>query len=395
MKAKYIPLVAALVSAFAFASAQAQTPAPAASAPTVAYSPANPGPGWYKHLVNLDFVKKQAAIPKVDGVMLIDARPTARKYDIGHIPTAVNIPDTNFDKLAPTMLPKDKATLLVFYCEGYDCMLSHSSAAKAEKLGYTNVRVFAEGFPGWIAGGNLHAVSVAYIKKLIDEKAPMTLIDSRPKARKYDLGHIPTAINIPDTQFDSLAPKMLPADKAAPLYFYCEGVTCVLSNDSALKAIKLGYTNVKVVPEGYPAWEKAYGPGPTASAAAASPGAAATPAAKAPAIEPGKESGSIAVASFERIFKEAPDSVFLIDVRDPKEFEAGTFKGAINMPLNTLEKSLDKLPTGKPIIFFCGKGARSGEAHDMVKLHKPEMKTVFLDADIKWAKDGTFTIKGN
>jgi hypothetical protein len=30
----------------------------------------------------------------------------------------------------------------------------------------------------------------------------------------------------------------------------------------------------------------------------------------------------------------------------------------------------------------------------MVKLYKPEIKTVFLDADIKWAKDGTYTIKG-
>ena len=391
MKTRHLPLVAALLSAFALAQVQAQTATPAAapaSAAAVAYSPANPGPGWYKHLVNLDFVKKQAAIPKIDGVMLIDSRPTARKYDIGHIPTAVNIPDTSFDKLAPTMLPKDKAMLLVFYCEGYDCILSHSSAAKAEALGYTNVRVFAEGFPGWVAGGNLPAVSVAYIKKLIDEKAPMTLIDARPKARKYDLGYIPTAINIPDSQFDSLAPKMLPADKAAPLYFYCDGLACVLSNDSALKAVKLGYTNVKVGPEGYPAWVKAYGPGPTAGAGAA------RGAAKAPAIEAGKEAGSIAVASFERIFKEAPDSVFLIDVRDPKEFDNGTFKGAINMPLSTLEKNLDKLPTGKPIIFFCGAGARSGEAHDLVKLHKPEMKTVFLDADIKWTKDGAYTIKG-
>ena len=391
MKTRHLPLVAALLSAFALAQVQAQTATPAAapaSAAAVAYSPANPGPGWYKHLVNLDFVKKQAAIPKIDGVMLIDSRPTARKYDIGHIPTAVNIPDTSFDKLAPTMLPKDKAMLLVFYCEGYDCILSHSSAAKAEALGYTNVRVFAEGFPGWVAGGNLPAVSVAYIKKLIDEKAPMTLIDARPKARKYDLGYIPTAINIPDSQFDSLAPKMLPADKAAPLYFYCDGLACVLSNDSALKAVKLGYTNVKVVPEGYPAWVKAYGPGPTAAAGAA------PAAAKAPAIEAGKEAGSIAVASFERIFKEAPDSVFLIDVRDPKEFDNGTFKGAINMPLSTLEKNLDKRPTGKPIIFFCGAGARSGEAHDLVKLHKPEMKTVFLDADIKWTKDGAYTIKG-
>ena len=73
----------------------------------------------------------------------------------------------------------------------------------------------------------------------------------------------------------------------------------------------------------------------------------------------------------------------------------GTFKGAINMPVSSLEKNIDKLPTDKPIIFFCGAGARSGEAHDMVKLYKPELKTVFLDAAIKWAKDGSYTIKGS
>jgi len=388
MKAKCIPLLVALLSALAFAPVQGQTNTPAApSTPAAAYSPANPGPGWFNKLVDLDFVKKQAAIPKVEGVMLIDARPAVRKYDLGHIPTAVNIPDTQFDKLAPTVLPQDKSMLLVFYCEGYDCILSHNSAHKAEKLGYTNVRVFAEGFPGWIAGGNMHAVSVAHIKKLIDEKAPITLVDSRPKPRKYDLGHIPGAISLPDSQFDSLAARTLPADKTAALYFYCEGLTCVLSNNSALKAIKLGYTNVKVVPEGYPAWEKAYGAGPTAAGAAATP--------KAPVIEAGKESGSISVASFERIYKEAPDSVNLVDVREPAEMATGTFKGAINIPVSTLEKNLDKLPKDKPIVFFCGAGSRSGEAFDMVKLYKPEIKTVFLDASIKWSKDGSYTIKGN
>ena len=392
MKFKRVPLLAALLSALTIVAVQAQpatpaTAAVAASGPAAGFSPANPGPGWFNKLVDLDFVKKQAAIPKVEGVMLIDARPAVRKYDLGHIPTAINIPDTQFDKLAPTLLPQDKSMLLVFYCEGYDCILSHNSAHKAEKLGYTNVRVFAEGFPGWIAGGNLHAVSPAHIKKLIDEKAPITLVDARPKERKYDLGHIPGAISLPDSQFDKLAPSVLPADKAAALYFYCEGLTCVLSNNSALKAIKLGYTNVKVVPEGYPAWEKAYGAGPTAAGATAAP--------KAPVIEAGKESGTISVASFERIFKEAPDSVYFIDVRDPAEVATGTFKGALNMPVSTLEKNIDKLPKDKPIIFFCGAGSRSGEAFDMVKLYKPEIKPVFLDAAIKWSKDGSYSIKGN
>ncbi len=389
MKFKHVTLLVALFAAIAVGPVHAQTVAPAAAASAEApkYSPENPAPGWYNKLVKLDFVEKQAVLPKIDGVLLVDSRPGARKYDLGHIPTAINIPDTSFDKLAPALLPADKATLLVFYCEGYDCMLSHNSAHKAEKLGYTNVRVFAEGFPGWIAAGNLHAVSVAHLKKLMDEKNPMTLVDSRPKERKYDLGHIPGAISLPDSQFDKLAAERLPKDKAAALFFYCEGLSCRLSNDSALKAIKLGYNNVKVVPEGYPAWEKAFGAGPTASGGAAAP--------KAPAIEAGKESGTISVASFERIYKDAPTSVHLIDVREPAEVATGTFKGAINMPVSTLEKNIDKLPTDKPIIFFCGAGARSGEAHDMVKLYKPEIKTVFLDAAIKWAKDGTYTLKAN
>jgi len=339
---------------------------------------------WYPKRVDLAFVKTYAVVPKRDDVTIVDSRPAARKYDLGHIPTAVNIPDTAFDKLAPDLLPKDKAQLLVFYCDGPECILSHNSAFKAEKLGYTNVRVFAEGFPEWIKGGGLHAVSPAFIKKQIDEKAAMTLIDARPKDRKYDKGHIPGAISLPDTQFDKLAPELLPKDKAAALYFYCEGLACVLSNDSASKAMKLGYTNVKVVPEGYPGWEKAYGPGPTAGAAPAA-------AAKAPAMVAGKEAGSITTESFERIYKEAPTTVHLIDVRSPAEHAAGTFKGAINMPLDTLEKNMAKLPADKPIIFFCGAGSRSGEAYDLVKLHRPELKTAFLDTTIKFTKDGTHT----
>jgi len=198
-------------------------------------------------------------LPKPEDVLIVDSRPTARKYDPGHIPTALNIPDSQFDKLVD-LLPKDKGSLLIFYCDGPECMLSHNSAFRAsafraEKLGYSNIRVYADGYPDWLKKGHIAAVSVPYIKKLIDDKAPLTLIDSRPKERKFDKGHIPGAISIPDLQFDKLVDR-LPADKAAPLYFYCEGLSCKLSSDSAAKAVKLGYTAVKVVPEGYPAWEK-------------------------------------------------------------------------------------------------------------------------------------------
>jgi len=152
----------------------------------------------------------------------------------------------------------------------------------------------------------------------------------------------------------------------------------VLSVKSADKARKLGYTNVKTFVEGYPEWVKLYGE-------AAAPAAA--------SIEAGKEKGSITVASFERIMKENPDSLLLVDVRDAKEFKAGTIKGAINIPIGDLEKTIGTLPKDKPIVFLCGTGARSGEAHDTAKLLRSELPTYFIDAEMKFNADGTFSIK--
>lgn len=378
MKAKHSVLASLLLVVFATTPLVIPLNTLAADAPQVQGKE-----GWYHTLVDIEFIKKYAVLPKPDGAEIIDSRPTARKYDPGHIPTAVNIPDTYFEKLAPELLPQDKATLLIFYCEGLECMLSHKGAFKAEKMGYTNIHVYPEGFPEWVKLGNIAAVSPAFIKKQIDDNALMVIVDSRPKARMYDKGHIPGAISIPDSQFDKMIDK-LPADKAMPLYFYCGGLQCKLSANSAEKAVKLGYTNVKMIPEGYPGWEKAFGPGPAGDDAAST--------SNQPTIEQGKESGTITVASFEKIMKEAPDSLMLVDVRDAPEFAAGTFKGAVSIPIDQLEKNIATLPTDKPIVFFCGGGARAGEAYDMVKVIKPEMKTYFINADTKFNKDGSYTM---
>jgi rhodanese-related sulfurtransferase len=266
-------------------------------------------------------------------------------------------------------------------------MLSHNSAFKAEKLGYTNIRVYADGSPDWAAKGMRQSVSGPYIKKLLDEKANFMLIDARPK-RAFDKGAIPGAVNISDTDFDKHVDK-LPADKTTPLIYYCGGLECVLSDKSADKARKLGYTDVKTYVEGHPEWLKLYGQEP-APAATDSAG----PAAKSKAgVEPGKEKGSITVASFERVMKENPDSLLLVDVRDANEFKTATIKGAINIPIGDLEKKLETLPKDKPIIFLCGTGARSGEAHDTAKLMRSELQTYFIDAEMKFNADGTFSIK--
>ena len=344
------------------------------SVPFLGYAAEGKSIKQYPNIVDYAFMAEKATIPPKKGVMVIDARPKARKYDKGHIPGAVGIPFSQFDKMTD-MLPEDKKTMLIYYCGGLKCALSHKSAFKAEKLGYTNIKVYAEGMPDWKKKGGLIGVDVAHIKKLVDSKANVVIIDSRPKKRKYDKGHIPGAISIFDKDFDKLKDQ-LPADKATPLYFYCGGLKCKLSPSSAEKAIALGYTKVYVVPGGYPAWKKAYGG-----------------AAKAPAVKEGTAGGNITVASFQEIMKAAPETLMLVDVRDPEEFKEGTMKGAVNIPINDLEKKMDSLPADKTVVFFCGTAGRAGEAYDMVKMFKADAKVYFLNAEIEFKGDGTYTMK--
>ncbi len=194
-------------------------------------APIAPRDGWYnKALVGFEFVRDNVDIPPKKGVAIIDSRPAARQYDPGHLPAAINIPDTQFDKLVDK-LPADKSTLLIFYCGGLECPLSHNSAFKAEKLGYTQIKVYPAGMPDWKEKGGMISVSAAHIKKLIDDKASYLLIDARPK-RVADKGMIPTAVNISDTDFDKQVDK-LPADKTTALIYYCGGLECVLSDKSA------------------------------------------------------------------------------------------------------------------------------------------------------------------
>jgi rhodanese-related sulfurtransferase len=336
-------------------------------------------PDWFFHdLVDADFVKQHMAIPMPENVMIIDARPFKPKYIKGHIPMAVSIPNTHFDKLIDK-LPANKDALLIFYCEGPKCKLSHKSAAKAEALGYKHVKVFAEGFPGWLAAGNYPAVSTEWVKKQMDDQADMTLIDSRPKRNKYDKGHIPGAISLPDTYFDKMKDQ-LPPQKDKLLVFYCEGFKCKLSHKSAQKAMDMGYTNVKVYAAGYPAWKAATGDAGATAAVSQ--------------VKAGKEEGSIDIEYFKKMVAEQPDQLVLIDVRDADEFAKASLKTSTNIPIDNLEDKIKTLPDDKPIVFICGTGARSGEAFYMVQDVRPALKNVYyIEAEITFKKDGSFIIK--
>jgi rhodanese-related sulfurtransferase len=69
--------------------------------------------------------------------------------------------------------------------------------------------------------------------------------------------------------------------------------------------------------------------------------------------------------------------MLIVDVRDAKDVKAGTFAGAVNIPVGEIEKRIGELPKDKPSVFICPTGARSGEAYDMVKLLDTSLPVYF------------------
>lgn len=152
-----------------------------------------------------------------------------------------------------------------------------------------------------------------------------------------------------------------------------------MSHKAARRAVKLGYTNVRVFAAGYPAWKKYAG---------------VTNLAVAKEVKKGDTEGSIDIAAFTKIVEEEPHRILLIDVRDADEFDKGHFKTAINMPVDDLEKKIKTLPSDKTIVFVCATGARSGESYYMVQDLRPELKNVYyLEAECTYKKDGSYKLK--
>ena len=67
---------------------------------------------------------------------------------------------------------------------------------------------------------------------------------------------------------------------------------------------------------------------------------------------------------FKALVKEG---AMIIDVRTPSEFKGGHIKGAVNIPLQTLQASYAKIPKNKTIITCCASGMRSGSAKSLLK----------------------------
>jgi len=61
------------------------------------------------------------------------------------------------------------------------------------------------------------------------------------------------------------------------------------------------------------------------------------------------------------------DKMLLVDVREPREYNAGHIQGAVNIPLGTLEKGCSGFKRHDEILVICQSGNRSLTAYRKLK----------------------------
>lgn len=69
-------------------------------------------------------------------------------------------------------------------------------------------------------------------------------------------------------------------------------------------------------------------------------------------------------SELEKVIKEG---AFLVDVREPFEFDEGHVKGSVNIPLNQIPEQLEAFANKETIVVFCRSGNRSGMAKKILE----------------------------
>ena len=89
-----------------------------------------------------------------NSIHFIDAREP-EVFAEGHIPGAINVSFDHLDKEADKFLALPKEYLMVLYCDGGDCHLSHDLAEWALQMGYGRLAVFTGGWADWSAESDM------------------------------------------------------------------------------------------------------------------------------------------------------------------------------------------------------------------------------------------------
>lgn len=83
-----------------------------------------------------------------------------------------------------------------------------------------------------------------------------------------------------------------------------------------------------------------------------------------------------------------PDGAFLLDVREPMEWEAGHAPDAHHLPMAQIPERMTEIPTEKDVVVVCRVGARSARVVEFL-LANGRQNVINLDGGMQaWAAAG-------
>jgi rhodanese-related sulfurtransferase len=293
-------------------------------------------------------------------IALIDVREELI-FAQDHILLARSIPLSRIELRFATLVPR-RGTRIVL-CDDNDG-LAGRAAALLDRNGYGNVAVLDGGVGAWRAAGyelfsgvnvpskafgeyiEHHAatpgIDAADLERLIGEGADLVVLDSRPRD-EFNRVSIPTATNVPGAELVLRAREIAPSPDTL-VVVNCAGRTRSIIGAQSL--INAGLPNkVAALRNGTMGWRLAgfacdHGkdrPAPPASAAARH---WAQQASARVAERFGID--RVEAATIEAWRLDPERTLYLFDVRDPVEYEAGHVAGAVSAPGGQLVQATDQ-----------------------------------------------------
>ncbi|SCI20179.1 MULTISPECIES: rhodanese-like domain-containing protein [unclassified Romboutsia] len=172
-------------------------------------------------------------------------------------------------------------------------------------------------------------------EKLADENENVLVIDVRDE-ENYIKGHLANAINIPFDEFEGKISE-LEIYKDQKILLICH--TGNKSGKAAKMLIDNGFTKVYNAEDGMDEFDYK-------------------------TVDYTNVTGN----EFEKLVEENKDA-FILDVRDAKDYDKGSIKNAVNIPIDEVESRLNEIDDHKDedILIYCSIGRRSAQVAELLK----------------------------
>lgn len=289
---------------------------------------------------------------------IVDAREEG-EFGQSHLFWAAPLPLSRLPLRAAALLPR-KTVRIVVTDDGRG--LAERAAAQLQGLGYTDLAVLEGGTPAWqqaglelFSGVNVPSkafgewVEHAYetpsidpleLKALQESGQDMVILDSRPWD-EFSRMTIPGATNVPGAELALRAPALVPGPDTL-VVVNCAGRTRSILGAQSLRSFGLP-NRVVALRNGTMGWELAGLKCDHAATARYDPATGPTPVqrARAEALAALHGVGTINAMTLMRWRNDPSRTLYVLDVRDLAEYQAGHLPGSLHAPGGQLVQSTD------------------------------------------------------